>query len=324
MQLIDKGFLKKFKKIRVIEQTWIRVNTHFALLRALHNRGKQSMDSKFQNSQKGATLPETYYRELHQSVLEVKRELSKLVTTKEELIALRQENGRLRGKLDEVQEASTEFYGLIERTLNQPGIHEEYRKATEKLLSNFNKYLSAVFGVGTITPSPGDPFQDKKHQAVGYEPLSSTSVSVEFVQNCVNWGYTIKNWGDPTVLETIKPAGVTVTALTETHIDLFPKGLLEDQTPTPVDSQSKADENIEAEGSSNSMNEEGSNEINEVSIEPESPSLKSDLAQGESDSVSGTSMTKVGGQTETSPEESASALADDSSISKDASVEPNT
>lgn len=240
------------------------------------------MFSKAPDIKKEAENSNADYQKLHQDIQGVKTSLSNLATDKDELIKLRQENGNLRRKISSMHETTIEFYSLIERTLNQPDINEEYRKATEKFLFAFDGYLSSSLGVDRIVPSPGEPFQDQFHRALGYEALSSGSSSQEFVSSCASWGYRVANWGNPTDLGVTKPAEVYVTAVLDDSTKVASDSLAETQPSFPIDSSSDPEQkhtSVSKEISdSKEILEKGSGEVDSVLLE-------SSLSQSEQNQI---------------------------------------
>jgi molecular chaperone GrpE (heat shock protein) len=124
-------------------------------------------------------------------------------TLEEQLQTLRLENqtikdeiGQLRSKESDWQKRSLEMFRLLDkmRRNESPGDVLSAKKHFTQLV--------APLGIGVIEPEPGDPFDEKLHQA---ENLPEDLPEQLVVAECLEWGYTING-------QVNTPAKVTVAA----------------------------------------------------------------------------------------------------------------
>ena len=203
---------------------------------------KLTMESKFHKLEEEIKALGNCYKEIHKDIQVLNSKLDKLVDVDRKMMEQRQENGQLKRKIKDWEEVAIEFYCLMERTLGYSDLNEEQRKATERFLSKFEDYVSPVFGLERINPSPGTPFQDRLHQAIGYESISLSDAPPEFVRRCTSWGYRVGS-------EIIESAQVIVTTLPEipNEKSFQEKKFAENQEDSMSESQIVPEANYESE-----------------------------------------------------------------------------
>jgi len=118
----------------------------------------------------------TAVQELHDKV---KQYLDKI------LIEQRQKDGELQRKIQAWEQASIDFFGLLERAIDCE--NNENRRLIEKILSEFER---TVFNLGLerIIPQHDESLNEKFHEAVEEE---KSDVLPGNILRCIGWGYRI-------------------------------------------------------------------------------------------------------------------------------------
>jgi len=202
---------------------------------------------KFQELKDEFIVLNQHYEDIKKDTQEIKRNLNKLSGANTELGDLRQENGELRRQLGSMQTSATEFYRLMERTIHLPELSEEYKAATKKFLKDFDRYLCPHLGLTRIAPRPGEPFQEKFHQAVGDAPISS--VTHDFILKVASWGFKIASWEDRGVPEIIEPSQVVIAAVPVDTLGTTTTNVVETETQQPGSETKTGDKSPMAEAS---------------------------------------------------------------------------
>lgn len=162
----------------------------YGMLASYRSRSQQPVVVEVPQSQPApAPAPTQEAGEAPENVARVR--LGKYVQVLEEQSqALRQENAQLRDEVGELrqyaadwQKRSLEMFRYLDKlSKSEPG---EGVRSMKKHLAQ----LVAPLGVGIIEPEPGDPYDEKMHQADN-SPESGGAESL-IIAECLEWGYSL-------------------------------------------------------------------------------------------------------------------------------------
>lgn len=103
----------------------------------------------------------------------------------DQLAEERLRTAKLEAELESWKRFAVAYVRTLERTLAHPCLPDGYKDAAVKLFHDYRR-LIAPLGIDIIAPGPGDPLDDRLHQAVRQEACAS--IAPMSVVRCVEWG----------------------------------------------------------------------------------------------------------------------------------------
>lgn len=110
---------------------------------------------------------------LNDTFSETRSSFEKREALEKELWSARQQVSELVRNLNTWHESGIEWMDYIDRTLELEDLDENYRAAFRQAGAEYEKVLEKM-GLTVINPEPGDPFDDRRHTAIGELPLEGS------------------------------------------------------------------------------------------------------------------------------------------------------